>query len=238
MKKTDFICGIVPALVTPMTEDEQLDEKGLERLIDHVIRAGVDGVFTVGTDGEFWALTIEEKKRVFESTVGYTAGRVPVYLGICADTTREAIELAQIAQDAGASCLSILTPTFIAPSEDQMFQHYRAIADSTDLPILLYTNTDRCGNDLSPNLVVRLAEEISNIVGIKDSSGDMTQTGDYLRRTPDDFHVLLGRDTMIFAGLVQGAAGAIAASANLAPELSVGSIRCVSPADSVRSRRS
>ena len=171
MKKTDFICGVVPALVTPMTEDEQLDEKGLENLLNYVIGAGVDGVFTVGTAGEFWALTVEEKKRVFEWTVGYTAGRVPVYLGTCANTTREAIQLAQMAQDAGGNCLSILTPTFIAPSEEQMFQHYRAIADSTDLPILPYTNPDRCGNDLSPDLVVRMAEEVSNIVGIKDSSG-------------------------------------------------------------------
>ena len=222
MKKTDFIRGIIPALVTPMTEDEQPNEKALEKLLDFVIEAGVDGVFTVGTAGEFWALSVEEKKRIYEWTVGYTAGRVPVYLGTCANTTREAIELARIAQEAGGNCLSVLTPTFIAPDEEQMFQHYRAIADATDLPILLYTNPDRCGNDLSPNLTVRLAEEVSNIVGIKDSSGDMQQTGEYLRRTPDDFRVVLGRDTLIFAGLVQGAVGAIAASANIAPELSVG----------------
>ncbi len=222
MKKTDFICGIIPAVITPMTPEEELHEKGLEDLLNFLIGAGVDGVFTIGTAGEFWALTVEEKKRVFEWTVGYTDGRVPVYLGTCANTTREAIHLAEAAQEAGASCISVLTPNFIAPNQSQMFNHYRDIARSVDLPVLLYTNPDRTGNDLPVNLVVRLAQEVDNIVGIKDSGGNMSLTAEYLRRTPEDFHVLMGRDTLIFDGLVQGASGAIAASANIAPELSVG----------------
>ena len=219
--KTDFICGIIPAAITPMTENEQLDERGLEQLLDHLIAAGVDGVFTVGTAGEFWALSVEEKKRIYEWTVAYARGRVPVYVGTCANTTREAVLLAELAQEAGADCLSVLTPTFIAPSEKQMFEYYRAIARAVDLPVLLYTNPDRTGNSLSVDLVVRLASEVENIVGIKDSAGDMTLTTEYLRQTPEEFHVLMGRDTLIYAGLVHGASGAIAASANIAPELSV-----------------
>ncbi|MDP7448127.1 MAG: dihydrodipicolinate synthase family protein, partial [Candidatus Latescibacteria bacterium] len=118
--------------------------------------------------------------------------------------------------------LSVLTPLFIAPSDEEMYRYYRAIADAVDLPVLLYTNPDRTGNDLSPTLVERLATEVDHIAGIKDSSGNFSQTAEYLRRTPDDFRVLMGRDTLIYAALAQGAVGAIAASANLAPELSVG----------------
>lgn len=217
-----FIRGIIPAMITPMTEDEDLDEAGLKGLVDGLIARGVHGVFTMGTAGEFWALTMEEKRRVYEWTVAYTDGRVPVYLGTCANSTREAVHLAESAQTAGADCLSVLTPNFVTPSEDEMFMHYEAIAASVDVPILLYDLPSRTGNALSVRLVVRLAEAFDNIVGIKDSSGDFTQTLEYLRQCPRGFRVIMGRDTLIYPALIHGAAGAIAASANVAPELSVG----------------
>ncbi|MBM3279334.1 MAG: dihydrodipicolinate synthase family protein [Candidatus Handelsmanbacteria bacterium] len=194
----------------------------IHRKYGHLIEAGVDGIFTVGTAGEFWALSIEEKKRIYQGTVAAAKGRVPVYLGTGANTTREAVRLAELAQEAGADCLSVLTPNFINPSPEELFRPYRAIARAVDLPVLLYTNPDRTGVGISADLAVRLAEEVDNIAGIKDSSGDLGLTAEYLRRTPDEFHVLMGRDTLIYAGLAQGAAGAIAASANIAPELSVG----------------
>jgi 4-hydroxy-tetrahydrodipicolinate synthase len=222
MRNTDFIKGIIPAVVTPMTEDQELDERGLEVLLDHLIRAGVDGVFTVGTAGEFWALGFEEKRRVFEWTVAYTRGRVPVYVGTCANTTREAVLLAEAAREAGADGISVLTPVFITPDDAQLFAHYKAIANAVpQMPVLLYGNPDRTNNKLSVNLVVRLANEVENVVGIKDSSGDLTTTAEYVRRAPAGFRVLMGRDTLIFAALLHGACGAIAASANLAPELAV-----------------
>ncbi|MBT3342454.1 MAG: 4-hydroxy-tetrahydrodipicolinate synthase [Gemmatimonadetes bacterium] len=220
MNGSDHIGGIIPAVVTPMQEDGSLDEAGLRRLIDHLIDAGVHGIFTIGTAGEFWALSHAEKEQIFRWTVEATDGRVPVYLGTCANTTSEAVDLARLAQKAGAQVLSVLTPLFIAPSEDEMLAHYSAIAAAVDLPVLLYTNPDRTGNDLSPALVERMAE-IDNIAGIKDSSGNLSQAIEYLRRTPDDFHLLMGRDTLIYAALQHGASGAIAASANLAPELAV-----------------
>jgi 4-hydroxy-tetrahydrodipicolinate synthase len=219
---TEFIKGVIPAVVTPMKADGQLDEQGLRRLIDHLIEQQVHGIFTIGTAGEFWALTVDEKRQVFDWTVDQVQGRVPVYLGTCAGTTTEAVQLARDAEKAGADALSVLTPLFIAPDEEEMYQHYRAIAEAVELPVLLYTNPDRTGNDLSPALVERLATEVDHIAGIKDSSGNLSQTVEYLRRTPDDFRVLMGRDTLIYAAMVHGAAGAIAASANLAPDLSVG----------------
>jgi len=163
--------------------------------------------------------------------VASTRGRVPVYVGTCANTTREAVELAVSAQDAGVNALSVLTPTFITPDDAQMYAHYKAVAEAVDLPIILYTNPARTGNDLSVDLVVRLAEEVDNVAGIKDSSGDMTQTHEYIRRAPDDFRVLMGRDTLIYSALVHGAAGSIAASANMVPEIGVEIYRCFTQGD-------
>ena len=219
---TTFIRGIIPALITPMTEDEELDEEGLKQVLDYVIDKGVHGVFTVGTAGESWALTVEERQKLYAWTAKYTDGRVPVYVGTGATTTREAVLLARSAEASGADCLSVLTPYFTTPNEDQMFLHYAAIAESVSIPILMYDLPARTGNSLSVDLVVRLAESFENIVGIKDSSGDFTKAIDFLRRAPDGFRIIMGRDSLILAGLLHGAAGAIAASANVAPELGVG----------------
>ena len=220
--KTDFISGIIPAMITPMAADGAVDEGGLEELVEYLVGAGVDGVFAVGTAGEFWALSPQEKERIFVRTVKAAAGRVPVYAGTTANTTAGAMDLARRAERAGVDCLSVLTPTFIAPDDAQLYAYYRAVAAAVEVPVLLYSNPDRTGNRLSVDLVTRLATEVEGIVGIKDSAGDMAQTAEYLRRTPEEFRVLMGRDTLIYAGLTHGAVGAIAASANIAPELSVG----------------
>lgn len=219
---TSFIRGIIPAAITPMAEDGALDEAGLARLLDFLIDRGVHGLFTGGTAGESWALTVEEKRRLYEWTVAHTAGRVPVYAGTGANTTREAVLLAEFAQAAGADCLSVITPYFITPSPGEMAAHFGAIAQAVDLPILLYDLPARTGNRLSVDLVFELAGRYGNIVGIKDSSGDFTQALEYIRRAPEGFRLIMGRDSLIFAALTHGAAGAIAASANVAPELGVG----------------
>ncbi len=232
MRSVDFIKGIIPAVITPMTEDGELDEQGLAALVEHLIAAGVHGLFTVGTAGEFWALSLAEKRRIFAWTVAHARGRVPVYVGTCANTTREAVELARAAQEAGADCVSVLTPVFITPNDAELFAHYKAIADAVpEMPVLLYGNPDRTNVKLSVDLVARLAQEVRNIVGIKDSSGDLTLTAEYIRRAPAGFRVLMGRDTLIYAALAHGAAGAIAASANIAPELAVEIYRRFSAGD-------
>jgi 4-hydroxy-tetrahydrodipicolinate synthase len=212
--------GIIPALVTPLTKEDGLNEAALRRLTRHTLEGGVHGVFAIGSQGEFWAFSAEEKKRVWEVVVDETNHRVPVYAGTAAVTTREAIALTQLAEAVGVDAVSILTPYFVSPNDDELYEHYRAIAAATRLPILLYTNPDRTGVKLSTGLVARLAK-IDNIVGIKDSSGDLTLSTDYIRATPGDFAVLMGRDTLIYAGLLSGAKGAIAATANVVPALVV-----------------
>lgn len=208
--------GIIPAMVTPVTLDGKINVEALRKLTDYLIKGGVHGLFPVGSQGEFYALTFEEKKRVIEVVVEETKGRVPVYAGTGAVTTREAIALTKMAEEAGVSAVSILTPFFIRPNEEELFEHYSAIAKATRLPVLLYNNPQRTGVNISAEFVAR-ASRVENIVGIKDSSGDLTLTSEYIRRTNEKFSVLAGRDTLIYGTLCYGGKGAIAATANVAP---------------------
>lgn len=215
------IKGIIPAMVTPFGTEEELNEGALRHLVNYLIEGGVHGLFPVGSQGEFYALAPKEKQRVWEIVVEETDGRTLVYAGTGAITTRQVIALNKLAERAGVDAVSVLTPFFISPSQEELYCHYTAIAEATSLPVLLYNNPGRTGGlSLSADLVARLAEH-PNIVGIKDSSGDFTLTSEYIRGTADDFAVLLGRDTLILAGLLHGAKGAIAASANVAPALAV-----------------
>lgn len=212
--------GIIPAMVTPVTPDGKINEEALRKLTNYLIQGRVHGLFPVGSQGEFYALTFEEKKRVIEIVVQETRGRVPVYAGTGAVTTRDAVALTKMAEEAGVSAVSVLTPYFIRPNEEELFDHYSAIAKATRLPVLLYNNPQRTGVNISAEFVTR-ASKIENVVGIKDSSGDVTLTSEYIRRTGDQFSVLAGRDTLIYGTLCYGGKGAIAATANVAPRVVV-----------------
>jgi 4-hydroxy-tetrahydrodipicolinate synthase len=212
--------GIIPAMVTPISKQDELNESALRKLTNFLVENGVHGVFATGSQGEFWAFSADEKKRTWEIVVEETNRRVPVYAGTAAVTTREAIALTQTAEQVGIDAVSVLTPYFVNPNPEELYEHYRAIADSTRLPVLLYTNPDRTNVKISAALLSRLAK-IDNIVGIKDSSGDLTLTTEYLSATAADFSVVMGRDTLIYAGLLHGAKGAIAATANVVPALVV-----------------
>jgi len=207
-------------MVTPVTSDGKINVEALRKLTNYLIQGGVHGLFPAGSQGEFYALTFEEKKRVIEVVVEEAKGRVPVYAGTGAVTTREAVALTKMAEEAGVSAVSILTPFFIRPNEEELFEHYSAISKATRLPVLLYNNPQRTGVNISAEFVARAAK-IDNIVGIKDSSGDLTLTSEYIRRTSDKFSVLAGRDTLIYGTLCYGGKGAIAATANVAPRLVV-----------------
>ena len=219
-RKAGVITGIVAALVTPFDEAGELNLKVFRKLIRHVLKAGVHGVFAVGSSGEFYALSVEEKRALFETAVKEVNGAVPVYAGTGGITTKEAIRLTRMAEAVGVDAVSILTPMFIHPSDSELYSHYEALASSVGIPVILYTNPNRTGVDLSPELVSRL-EKIDNIVGVKDSSGDLSHTMSYIRNTSCDFSVLAGQDTLIYATLCCGGTGAIAATANIVPSLVV-----------------
>jgi len=214
------IKGIIPAMVTPLRKNESLDEEGLREVINYLIEEGVHGIFCCGSQGETYALTDEERRRVIEITVDETNGRVPVYAGTGDVTTEKVIQLTRYAKEAGVDATSIVTPYFIKPSTEELYTHYKRIAEAVDIPIILYNNPGRTGVNLHAHTVGRLAE-IDNIVGIKDSGGDLTLTADYIRLTPDRFAVIAGRDSLILATLIYGGKAAIAATANVAPKLVV-----------------
>ena len=214
--------GIIPAVITPLTADEKFNEKAMRKLINHLIDGGVHGLFVVGTTGEFYGLTPDEKREILLVTMDETRGRVPVYAGTNGITTRESVLLTQLAEECKVDAVSVLTPMFVTPNQDQLIKHYKSVAASTSLPVVLYNNPPKAGVNISPATVATLAE-IPNIVSIKDSSGDLTLTADYIRLTKerDDFSVLMGRDTLIYGALCYGATGSIASCANVAPRMCV-----------------
>lgn len=210
--------GVIPAMVTPFTAEDTVNEPALRRLANYLVEGGVHGVFATGSQGEFWALAADEKERVWEVVVEEVRGRVPVYAGTAGVTTRETLALTRLAEKCKVDAVSILTPYFISPSDDQLLDHYRAVAEATNVPIVLYTNPARTNVKVSAELLVRLSK-VPHIVGIKDSSGDLELSAEYMRVAPAPFRVLMGRDTLIFGGLLYGANGAIAATGNVAPKL-------------------
>jgi 4-hydroxy-tetrahydrodipicolinate synthase len=204
-----------------MKANEDLDLPRLKWFLDHLIASGVHGVFVLGTNSEFYALDDKEKQEVIATAVAHVNKRVPVYAGTGAETTREAVRLTKIAEKEGADGVSVITPYFISPNQQEIFDHYRRIAENTSLPVVLYNNPATCGGvKIDVETVARLAE-IPNILGVKDSSGDLQNTNELIRLVPDRFSVLMGRDTLIFSALMFGARGAVPATANIAPALVV-----------------
>ena len=212
--------GIIPPIITPMTDDGTFNENIFRQMINHLIEEGVHGIFPMGTTGEFYAFTNEEVREILSIAVDEAKGRVPVYAGANHITTKGVIELVKIAKEVGADAVSVLTTMFISQSQQEVYEYYKAIAQSTDLPVIIYNNKPKTNVGVEPATAAKLAE-IDNIVGIKDSTGDFTNTEEYLRLTKDipNFDVLLGRDTLIYAGLCYGASGAIASCSNVAPRL-------------------
>src|ERR1051325_635944 len=215
------IRGIIPPVATPMKANEDLDLPRLRWFLDHLIGCGVHGIFVLGTNSEFYAMDEREKQEVIAATVEHVRGRVPVYAGTGAETTREAVRLTRMAEKEGANGVSVITPYFVNPNQQEIFDHYRRIAEATKLPVVLYNNPATCGGvKIDVDTVARLAE-IPNILGIKDSSGDLTNTNEYMRVVPDRFSVLQGRDTLIYSALILGAKGAVPATGNIAPRIVV-----------------
>lgn len=213
------IQGIIPPVATPMQANEDLDLPRLKWFIDHLIRSGVDGIFVLGTNSEFYALDEAEKQAVIATAVAHVEKRVPVYAGTGAETTREVVRLTKLAEREGADGVSIITPYFVIPTQQEIYDHYRKIAEATALPLILYNNPATCGGvKIDPDTVGRLAE-IPNIRAIKDSSGDLQNTIECIRAVPKSFSVLMGRDTMIFSAMQMGAKGAVPATGNIAPAL-------------------
>lgn len=216
------IKGIVVPVVTPFHADESINEQGLRQIVNYLVENRVHGLFPSGSQGELWALTTDEKKRVMDVVIEENNGRAFVMPSTGAVTTRESIELTRHAERAGADAVSVITPYFIKPSNAELQEHFERIADAVSIPVLAYSNPDRTGLPIAPSVAAAVARKKANFVGIKDSSGDLTNTATYLEECPPGFRVFMGRDTMIYAGLTYGCVGAVAATANVAPDVVVG----------------
>ena len=213
--------GIIAAVVTAMNPDESLNEAEIRNQVNRQIAAGVDAVFCLGTNGEFYIQSEEEKLQIMRIFVDETKGRVPVYAGTGCPGTQDTIRLSQKAKALGVDVLSIISPYFAAISQEEIRRHYTAIAEAVDLPIVMYNMPARTGNNIDPDTVVELAK-IPNIVGIKDSSGNWENLKAYIEKTRGmEFSVLSGNDSLILPTLKEGGCGGITAVANIYPHVMV-----------------
>lgn len=216
------IKGIVPAILTPMHSDESINEQELINQVNRQLEAGVHGIFPFGTNGEGYILTEEEKRRVLEIVVKTVNGRVPVYAGTGCIGTQDTIRQSLMAKEVGADILSIITPSFAKASQNEIYEHYRKVAEAVDMPIVLYNIPARTGNAIEPATVQKLSR-IPNIVGVKDSSGNFDNLLQYIEATREEegFAVLAGNDSLILWNLLAGGAGGIAGCANVYPKTMV-----------------
>ncbi len=203
-----------------MYPDESVNFDELRRQVNRQIDGGVHAIFCFGTNGEGYILNGEEKKQVLETVIDEVKGRVPVYAGTGCISTKETVAQCKMAADAGADVLSIITPSFAAASQDEIYEHYKTVAEAVDLPIVLYNIPARTGNAIAPATVAKLSK-IDNIVGAKDSSGNFTNILGYIdagnSKENGEFAVLSGNDQLIIWNLLAGGTGGIAGCANVYP---------------------
>lgn len=210
------IIGSIVALVTPMHADGKVDHDALRRLIDWQIAEGTDGIGVVGTTGESPTLSVEEHWEVIRVAVEHTRGRVPVVAGTGANSTAEAIEHSKYAKQVGADCALSVVPYYNKPSQEGLYRHFRAIAESADLPMLLYNVPGRTVADLLPETVLRLAE-VTGIVGIKEASGDIARAAHLIKHAPRGFAIYSGDDPTAVALMLLGGQGNVGVTTNVAP---------------------
>jgi 4-hydroxy-tetrahydrodipicolinate synthase len=211
-----MIKGSIVAIVTPMHADGSLDFPGLNKLIDWHIAEGTDGIVIVGTTGESATVTVEEHCALIKAAVEHTRGRIPIIAGTGGNSTAEAIELTRFAKEAGADAALLVVPYYNRPTQEGMYQHFKAIAEAVDLPIILYNVPGRTVADMSNETVLRLTA-IPNIVGIKDATGNIGRGLDLLRLAPKSFAIYSGDDPSAMALMLAGGKGNISVTANVAP---------------------
>jgi 4-hydroxy-tetrahydrodipicolinate synthase len=231
------LSGVLTALATPFAADGSIDEAMLRRVVDRSIEGGVDGVVACGSTGEFAAMSGAERRIVVETVIDQTASRVPVVAQTGAMSTAEAVELSRHAEAAGASVLMVVAPYYEPLSLEETLDYLRAVANSVDIPIMLYNLPGATGVNLAPDTVGQLAREVDNIRYIKDTSADMAQAGQLIHNHGDVISTFVGWDSLLLAALTEGAAGVMAGTANVMPAHLVSIHRALAAGDLDRARR-
>jgi len=213
-----MITGSLVAIVTPMRPDGAIDLARFRSLIDWHVAEGTDGIVVVGTTGESPTVNFDEHKELIRVAVEHAKGRIPIIAGTGGNSTAEAIELTESARNAGATaCLSVV-PYYNKPTQEGLFQHFRKVAETVDLPMLLYNVPGRTVADLHNDTVLRLAE-LPGIIGIKDATASIERATDLIKRAPRDFAIYSGEDSTALALILMGGHGVISVTANVAPKL-------------------
>ena len=207
--------GAIVAIVTPFINNE-IDEQGLVDLVEFQIENGTHGIVPCGTTGESATVSFDEHKRIIELTVKTVAGRVPVIAGTGANSTAESIDLARSAKASGADATLSVVPYYNKPSQEGLYQHFKAISEAVDIPVILYNVPSRTVTDMAPETVARLAK-IDNIIGIKEASASLQQITEVIRQCPDDFIVLSGDDFTCMPTVFVGGKGVISVTSNVHP---------------------
>ncbi|HJQ67632.1 MAG TPA: 4-hydroxy-tetrahydrodipicolinate synthase [Blastocatellia bacterium] len=218
MQEIATLKGCGTALVTPFKEDLTIDEEALARLVEFQIAEGIDFLVPCGTTGESVTMSDGEQRRVVEIVLQAAQGRVQVVAGAGGNNTAHVIKLAREYERLGVRALLSVSPYYNKPTQEGLYQHFRAIAESTNLPIIVYNVPSRTSVNILPDTIARLAE-IANIVGVKEASGDISQIAEIVTRVPDDFKVLSGDDSMTLPVIAVGGVGLISVASNEAPRL-------------------
>jgi len=205
-------------LITPFTPDGSIDFDALEKLVNYVVKGGVDFLVALGTTAETPTLTSEEKQEILAAVIRYNNDRVPVVCGIGGNNTAEVVHQLVSWDLRGVTAILSVTPYYNKPTQEGLYQHYKTIAGATSKPILLYNVPGRTGSNILPATVLRLATECKNIIGIKDACGSIPQCMEMLREAPANFLVLSGDDNLVLAQMAMGMEGVISVAANCFPK--------------------
>lgn len=216
----DWLRGCATALVTPFTTDGAVDEAALRGLVEYQIAGGVELLVPCGTTGESATMTEAEDRQVIKLVIDTAKGRARVIAGTGSNATAAAIEYSQTAQQLGADAVLVVAPFYNKPTQDGLYAHFRAVAESiNDLPVVIYNVPGRTSSNITAQTTLRLARDVPNIVAVKEASGNLSQIMEILRERPDNFRVLSGDDSFTFPLLALGAEGLISVAANEAPAL-------------------
>ncbi|MFQ6080669.1 MAG: dihydrodipicolinate synthase family protein [Candidatus Bathyarchaeia archaeon] len=213
--------GIITALLTPLTKDEQIKEEALRQLIDFQVEHRVHGLFPLATTGEGMKLSLEKRKRAAEIIVDQTKGRVPIILHVGTQDTEMTIELAKHAEDLDVDAICAVGPFFYKPDALGLIQHYKRIGEAVDLPLFIYNNVERQGYNISPENFEKIIKNVPQVAGLKDTSYSLEQLQNYVYRHGGNYTIVGGGDPMMFATFAVGASAHISAISNVFPELTV-----------------
>jgi 4-hydroxy-tetrahydrodipicolinate synthase len=210
--------GVFTAIITPFNEDESIDEKAFRKLIDFNIENGVAGIVPSGTTGESPTLNHHEHDGIIELTVNHVKGRVPVIAGTGSNCTREAIRLSQHAEKVGADAVLLVNPYYNKPTQEGLYRHFKAIADSIKIPCIIYNIKGRTGVNVETETLMRLIKDCKNIVAVKEASGDLNQMKEVIAQRPEGFSVLSGDDNLTLELIKLGGDGVISVASNIVPD--------------------